>query len=227
MGINVSSYINVKTGIIRKDDACYATFNNCTNFETFNILIEKEKRFYPLEEIYEYFQYLKKAGVKIGDYFEDENNCIQVNIPTNLKIERIIASTTIRYLWENKYENKYGDNTSKDKYYKIYEHFMNLCRYFPEKDFFKLLLFATNLFATGGKYVDTTHCIIGSARGTKIMSYDNLAKQFSINDILYLEMHGYFEDMKIRDEYTTKEDYQRALDVYDEKLISSIESQKL
>ena len=63
MGTHVSYYINLKTKNINKDEPCYANFNNCANPELYNIFIEKEKRFYPLEEIYEYFEYLKRAGI--------------------------------------------------------------------------------------------------------------------------------------------------------------------
>ena len=141
-------------------------------------------------------------------------------------MERLIASSVIRYLWENKYVNK--NMKSSDQYYKIYEHFMNLCRYFPEKDFFRLLLFASNLYATGNRYVDTNHAIIGSTRGTKIMSYDKLVKSSGINITLYSDkFDGYFEDITVRDEYKTKEDYQKAFDIYNQKLISFVATEQL
>lgn len=220
MGINVSSYINIKTKYIIKDLACYSMFNICTNPSNYNIFIEKEKIFYQIEEIFEYFEYLKKAGLSIGEYFQDEDGNIQVNIPSAKKMERLVASTVIRYLWENKYGKQ-----SRDEYFRIHDHFMNLCRYFPEKDFFKLLLFATNLYATeNGSYTDSNHCIMGNSYGTKFISYEKLINSSSINITLSFSTSSkdFFEPFKKRNDYSTKEDYERAINLYNEELTKSI-----
>ena len=219
MGINVSSYINTKTKTITTNSACYSTFNICNNPSYYNIFIEKEKIFYPLEEIFEYFEYLKKAGLSIGEYFQDEEGNIQVNIPSSKKMERLIASTVIRYLWENKY------GQSRDEYFRIHDHFMNLCRYFPEKDFFKMLLFATNLYTTdNGSYTDAGHCIMGNCNGTKLISYERLIDSSSINSTLSfsISIKEFLEPFKKRNDYSTKEDYERAINHYNEELTKSI-----
>lgn len=145
MGTNVSStraFLKEKT-ITSRNEACYSSFcdfsisgyrQNRVDTENYAILIEKEKIFYPIEEIFQYFELLKEIGLKIGKYYI-ENDEILVFIDEISRRKRLMCSTFIRYLWENKYGH------GQDKYYLIYEHFMKLVNFFPEKEKFQLLMF--------------------------------------------------------------------------------------
>jgi len=228
MGTNVSStraFLKEKV-ITRKNEPCYSNFcdfsvNGLSYKETppgpkeYAILIEKEKIFYPIEEIFRYFELLKETGLEIGKYYI-ENDEILVFVDEMSKRKRLMCATFIRYLWENKY------GRGQDKYYLIYEHFMKLVKFFPKKEKFQLLMFATNLFQEGSErmYIDKIHCIIGNVQ-TKIMSFkdikfeSNKDNRYSFfNNIFNIKYEkDSFEERKKILEYNTKEDYQFAINL--------------
>lgn len=212
MGTSVSSYINTKTKYIVPNAICYADLITKESND-WAILIEKEKIKYPIETVEQYFNNLLKADILIGKFKYLENGDIIVFINSKQKRERLLVVSMVRYLWEGHEKN------SNDKYYQIFEHFMNLCKYYPEKDFFKLLMFATNLFSFHKHYIDTDHCIMGHKKGTIIISKKELMEKKKLNyyfsDCLFIiYKNESFESPEKIENYSTKEHYDNAFELF-------------
>ena len=215
----------IKDGETYRNHVCFVTINDSDNA---TIIIEKRKQHYPIEEIFEYFEELKKAGVKIKEYRIVDTE-IHVNYLTGLKsVERKYVFMTIRYLWEG------FSNTKNDLFYIIHNHFMQMCKIYPNLDRGLILCIAHDLFLIDRSYTNTNHTLCYN----NIRIMDSLTIQESllsssnniINDVfrtykLDRYMSGYnYTDWKVgekipyslieRDAFNTKEHYDGVLRFY-------------
>ena len=214
----------IENGKTYRNYICFAAINDSDNA---TVIIEKEKQHYPIEEIFEYFEELKKAGVKIKDYRIVDTE-IHVNYLTGLKsVERKYVFMTIRYLWE-------GLNKERDLFYIIHDHFMRMCKIYPNLDRGLILCVAHDLFLIDRPYTNTNHTLCYNnirvmdsltIQEALLSSTDNVINNVFRTYIVGGYQSGYnYTDWKVgekipysieeRDAFNTKEHYDNVLRFY-------------
>jgi hypothetical protein len=204
-----SSYC--KNGFASINDICFASFfliPESLNYDTSYIIIEKEKQNYGIDFINEYLTKLQECNFPISKW-EIVDEKIHVYLKKESHSKLTMAAIAIRFLWEGQYNR---ENAKSDYFIQIPRHFLNLCKYFPEIDVFRLLCIAHVLGLYKRNYINFDHTFGSNSirldmtsKKFKDLEMKNITIVMSNNDSLKLE------PLETRDLYETKEDYLKAL----------------
>lgn len=118
-----SSCTMIIGGRRKTNQICFRNFDSAKVTDC--IVIEKEKQFYPIEKIKEYFDDLIEMGFEFFYDIEDNGEIkVYVESVKNMgKARRMMLLMAIRYLWEGKYKQ------CGDEFFYIYETYTKIKNY--------------------------------------------------------------------------------------------------
>lgn len=166
------------------NQVCFASAIYCkehNELNSFSIIIEKNKQFYPKEEMLKYIDIISEltnGTIKSVSIGKEEEIIIEMNVESNVNFLRY-ASITIRYLWEGRFSK------TDDNFYLIFERFMKMIDYFPNIDKGVLFSIAHNIFSKNANFYNSNHCI-SEPSGHKILSQKEITKLLEQDERIWM-----------------------------------------
>ena len=192
-----------------RNSICFAQIINNSSEKEKVIIIEKDKQFYPVDEILSYINDINFLTEGIQNTTIKEDETIEILLKKELSSLTLkFICISIRYLWEGKYLVK-----GTDEFYLIYEHFFRLKQFFPELDKGLLFALASNLFHSNSKFFNSNHTIGLGTVGCEFFTAEEIKEKIKPNGLINSTLAGTTKLPILNLNITTKKEYVDAMEV--------------